>query len=490
MFFVLSLRSNFMRLLASEYQPNPDFMGNFFAIQHGLHRLSIKRQYFANYYERKSQELRKFFEDEGFDVADALFDILRELKGDKLRKNGYAPDYGHEIDQLIPVMRIIQGLDQDAREAIEDQHGSLERWVCSILAHDMGEDYGFFHEDLVSKIKEKFQDKDKKFQYHHRHIANHAGQSMERLTHYRKFSYYAAQELFGEEIELPDIKPGETVPLDHLKDLFWAKMDVLEQGRDNLQVFARWNDKTNAPTIVVTRYGRTSEDSPYPKYGAGWNIYIQSILKDDLYDLLTKMGDRVNGVATRLAINARKVDKYNKYLDETRALFDFLNPSIIAHKFFPNYENSPITEYAVSISKMMGLMEMIGRKYANNHPDRNPDGTRGMDPENIDLISEDIGISPIHFSHLFPDCMKYFSDNEDDQPSHPIGMIMRDWRLEKDSDYYYEAEYIYNSIQRGLLEQGCDNMRFLIRGEEVTVVDGGWEQYPQPEDCPLDLRAA
>ena len=487
---MLSLRLNFMQLLPSEYQPDAHSLNNFLAIQHSLHRLLIKRQYFSDYYERQSNELRQFFADEGFDIADALFDILRELKGDKLRKNGYVPDYGHEIDQLIPVMRIIQNLDQEEREKIEDQHGSLERWVCSILAHDMGEDYGFFHEDLVSKIREKFESKGKKFQLHHRQIADHAGKSMECLTHYRKFSYYAAQELFGEEIELPAVKPGETVPLDHLKDLFWDKMDVLEQGRENLQVYARWNDKTNAPTIIVTRYGRTSEDSPYPKYGAGWNIYIQSILKDDLYDLLTKMGDRVNGVATRLAINARKIDKYDKYLDETRATFDFLNPSLIAQKFFPDYENSPITQYTVSISRMMGLMEMIGRKYANNHPDRNPDGTRGMDPENIDLITEDIGISPIHFSHLFPDCMEYFSDLQDDQPSHPIGMIMRDWRLEKDSDYYYEAGRIYDSIQRALLEQGCENMQFLIRGEEVKVRAGEWEKYPQPQDCPLDLRAA
>ena len=453
------------------------------AVNNSVNELDMNRKYFVDYYEEKSTQLNAFFKDQGFDVAGVLFKELRALKGDKIRKNGYIPDYGHEVDQLLPIMNLIQRLSPDERKEIEDMHGSMERWVCAVIAHDLGEDFNMFHEDLTELLKKQLAESGRAVTDHHADIIDHAGKSMECLTHYRKFKYGELAELLGVKLDLPKLKPGEVIPLPELKDALWDKMNVLDHGRDHLQVFATYHHNRKEPVITVTRYGGSQESAPEDEqdYRAEWNIYAQCLVSEDIYDTLTKLGDRVNGVATRPAMNADDPEKFDTYLDETDHITNRIGLANMVTQFY--YPESPLGRCAHQLVAQLNLLSRMARIYIDHDPIKNPDGARGMSAANLQHNANKMGVSPIYLSEFFPACMEFYEGT--DQESHPIGMMMRDFRQINFNPRFQEAHRtLYTQIAKALMEQGFDGMDYIIRGVKVNIVDNDWENFEPPADYP------
>lgn len=444
--------------------------------------IKFRQEYYKDYYDERIAEIREFFGSENFDVASVLFDFLLEKKSKKLRKNGYVPDYGHEIDQLIPVINVLKNrkISPEDRAEIERQHGSMERWFCSILAHDLGEDFGLFPEDLQRVLVALLDARNIVITAHHRDVVIHASKSMECLTHYRKFSLQQMQEMIGERFKFPNIKPGEVVPLPELKNFFWDKMDVLKQGRENLQVFAKWDPKKSDPVIIITRYGATPESAPQDEqeYSVEWNVYIQTLLQDDIYDALVKMGDRVTGMATRPGINARDPEKYDTYLDETEFLFSHLGAANMLAEYF--YKDSPLIKYAHSISKMMGGLDRIGSLWISAHPTKNLPGQRSISPENIlHGIDNMDGISPIYMSEFYPQGLEFWEGVP--QESHPLFQIIRDLRDAYHPDFR-SAHYELPSYFIGALSQlDLPEMETIFAPDKTVLYGDKWFEHKLPD---------
>ncbi len=170
---------------------------------------------------------------------------------------------------------------------------------------------------------------------------------MERLTHYRKFTIQEVETLTGESLSHmnpQDLKKGKMIPLTAQKDFFWHKMDVLDQGRENLQLYAKWDSKKDRPIVILTNYGKTKENVPEPlqKYGPDWNLYVQRIIMEDIYDALTKLGDRVQGMSSRIAIKFFTAKGYDTYLNETNDIFSNYDASNLLRTHL--YQDTPLKE--------------------------------------------------------------------------------------------------------------------------------------------------
>ena len=499
-------------------------------------KLVERRETCRQYYDYQAQRIEKFFEDEGFEVAGALFDYLKELKAGKWRKNGFVPDIGHEIDQIIPLMTSLMHDDLESRRAdieqkygslkewfytiygnrkdvlwdlekeyggsvekwfcatqsglkdrraeIEAQYGSVEKWFCSIIGHDIGEDFNVFPQELVQKLREGLIQKHGYVTEPNEELIQRSARSMERLTHYRKFSFDEAKEITGYDLSRLKLNPGEVVPLDDLKDVFWAKMGVdnADQfglvNRKRLQVFATWNEKRNRPEVIVTRYGRSKEDTPAEdiRHGPSWTSYIdtQAISEltgeDDPYDLLAKMGDRVHGIATRIAVIPFSVKSYDKYLDETSLLFREFNAANMTLKEL--YPNTPLAPELKSLDSMMGALHTVSKVYVANHPDKNPDGERGISPE--DIMDDLKPFTPVNRLYLSPfgENMNTFYKHTD-KMSHPVYLLMRDLRSAHHPDFVSSHRDLYNYFRDGLIEAGGEDIAQLIKPRPL--------EPPQPD---------
>lgn len=493
-----------------------------------------RRETSLQYYEHQAQRIEKFFEDEGFEVAEVLFQYLKELKAGKWRKNGFVPDIGHEIDQILPLMTSLMHDDlesrlatiekehgtleewfhttygdrkdvlwdvekeyggsieewfcatqsglKDRRPEIEAQYGSIEKWFCSIIGHDIGEDYNVFPQDLVQRLREGLIQKNGYVTEPNEALIQRAGRSMERLTHYRKFSFDEVENITGYDLSTLNLKPNEKIPLDELQDIFWEKMGVdnADQfglvNRKRLQVFATWNEKRNRPEVIVTRYGRARETTPEEdvRYGPSWTSYIdtQAISEltgeDDLYDILAKMGDRVHGIATRIAVIPFSVTSYDKYLDETSLLFrEFNAVNMALTELYPDTLLAP--EFK-SIDSMMGALHTVSKVYVANHPDKNLNGDKGISPE--DIIADLKPFTPVNRLYLSPfgENMNNFYKHTD-KMSHPVYLLMRDLRTAWHPDFVSSHRDLYNYFRDGFIEVGGDDIAQLIKSRPAEPQD-------------------
>ncbi len=426
------------------------------------------------YYTAQAQKITDFFVEEGFEIAGVLFEYLQELKAGRMRKNEYEPDISHEIDQMIPPMTSLQyGPLKEKRARVEAAYGSVEKWFCSILAHDIGEDFNIFPAELKAELFKRLQEKNITLTEEHQACVDRVARSMERLTHYRKFTLDDFKTRTGASLshaDLKNLKKGTIIPLNAQRDFFWEKMNVLAQGRDNLQLYAKWDTKKDRPLVILTSHGKTREDAPeeLQKYGPDWNLYLQSIIMEDIYDALTKIGDRVQGMASRIAIKDFTAKSYDKYLNETRHLFADLDAANLLREYL--YCDSPLEEEIISIDCMMEALHTIGKVYIYQHPDLNPNGERGQNAQNTDSITRKISISPIKISHCFPalhDFYGYFDESQ--TQSHPISMIMEQLR-DVVPPRYYEAEHekMLALITDALIEQN-DKGYYVITGEDYLA---------------------
>lgn len=393
-----------------------------------------------------------------------------------MRKNGYIPDHAHEIDQILPLMTCLQdGPLKNDRAAIEEKYGSIEKWFLGKIVHDIGEDFNVFPKTLVDELRARLRKSQKTITDTEEKLIQRAARSMERLTHYRKFSFADIQKLTGIDLSKMKVKPGDCIPLENdLCSFFWDKMNVLKHGRDNLQLYAKWDEKKKCPIVILTRYGKNKENAPAEdqQYGPEWILYIDTLIKSatksgdnevDFYDAIVKMADRVNGLATRIAISGDTMDNYDNYLDETDLLFSHYDAANMMIQHF--YEDSPLESYIRCEDAMMGLLHRIGRIYSKHHPSKEKKGEKGESLLNmVGIGNTPGGINPLKFSEFFSSCLHNYTHTP--QPSHPIALIFRDLRAASHPKIGDIHKEFYKLFVGAIIEneKGGNNLKYIISG--------------------------
>ena len=181
-----------------------------------------RKDLYADYYNQQIANIREYYKLKGYETADAFLDVLLELKKGTLRKDGYTPDYGHEIDLIISCISDIESGQMDI-EATEKKYGSLESLLISATCHDLAEDFGLMPQDLYNRVRNKLNHKigasirDPKYNK----LIYRGMQSMERLTHDRHYSIDAFVEQFAEEfysqfgyeLNIPQPQRGQLIDL-------------------------------------------------------------------------------------------------------------------------------------------------------------------------------------------------------------------------------------------------------------------------------------
>lgn len=430
-----------------------------------------KNKKYAHYYAVQIENIQAFFRDENFTVAAAAFEYLLDLKKGKMRKNGYIPDHAHEIDQILPLMTCLKyGPLKEDRAAIEAQYGSIEKWFLGKIVHDIGEDFNVFPKELMEELRTRVSRTQNYVNQDEEDLIQRAAHSMERLTHYRKFSVEQIENLTGKSLHNLPTKPGEVIPLDkEIEDILWNKMNILKHGRENLQLYAKWDEKKGRPIIILTRYGKSNINTPQEEvqFGPEWTLYIHKLIisghpsgdeEQDFYDALVKMADRVNGLATRIAISGDKMDSYDAYLDETELLFSHYDAAnmMINHL----YKGTPLAPYIRSEDAMMGLLHRIGRIYSKHHPSKERNGDKGESLGNMITIGKE-GINPLKFSNFFPNCEQNYIYVP--QPSHPIALIFRDLRATTHPKFGETHKQFYKLYRSAITENGL-HLEYIISG--------------------------
>jgi hypothetical protein len=456
--------------------------------------LEEKKQRFVTYYDAQIENIRAFFKDENFTVAAAAFEYLLDLKKNKMRKNNYIPDHAHEIDQILPLMTCLQsGSLKNDRAAIEEKYGSIEKWFLGKIVHDIGEDFNVFPQELIDELRRRVSISQNCAAEEEENLIQRTARSMERLTHYRKFTVEQIEALTGVSLSDLRIRPGQIVPLDKdVADILWDKMNILKYGRENLQLYAKWDDKKQQPQIILTRYGKSDLDTPEneKQYGPEWTLYIHKLLtsghekgdgENDFYDALVKMADRVNGLATRIAISGDTMDSYDNYLRETSLLFSIYGAANMMIKHL--YEGTPLERYIHSEDLMMGLLLSIGGIYSQHHPTKEKNGEKGESLWNMIKIAED-GVNPLKFSIFFPSCEHNYAHVS--QISHPIALIFRDLRAASHKLFSEVHKKFYKLLVGAIVENEKDgaNLAYIISGRPED------KHCEQPAPANDDLRPA
>jgi hypothetical protein len=394
------------------------------------------------FYNEQIAYAKQFFAKENFQVADALFDYLLALKAGKIRKNGYTPDHGHEIDQIIPIITSLEKGDlKKDRAAIEAKYGSVEKWINAIIVHDIGEDFNVLPADLQNTIREMIQEKHQSVSMENEALIQRASRSMERLTHYRKYSISAFEKVTGTKLDTLDYNEDGIAVLDHAYiNLFATRMNLPPEKCKRMQVFAvRQPPKgrpESAPTtkIIVTQYGRSpTQETPSEEndFGAEWTSYVAELLmtlergeEEDFYDFLVKMGDRVQGMGSRIAIQDFTIAGYADYLDKTNAIFFIQNMVKFAKDGL--YKNSPLKNAIESINGAMNSLHSMGRLFIEYYPGAHKNGDRGFAIEPLLDLLKETGRNALHFSDKIPQTRYIYGQ----APAriHPIAQFMKDYR--------------------------------------------------------------
>lgn len=437
-----------------------------------------RRKLYSAYYDQKIAEIREYFQAKGFETADAFLDILLECKTGVWRKDGYSPDYGHEIDLLLARVSAIENSTIDV-EAAEMKYGPIETMLISPIVHDLGEDYGFMPDSLGKKVYEKLNDKiGASINDSHIKTIYRGLQSMERLTHDRNYSPKEFQEQFGEEfrvryhkeLEIPSPKKKEILDLgDDVKEFLWSKMDILlEHDNTNFQAFILI-DKKNKPRISVTQYGKIGA------FGADWNAYSQGFM-NDAYDAATKFADSCNGMTSRLSIEGFTADGGNRYLRKRAQLFD-LNGA--AARNIEAYKE--LARDFRSVGCMMAVSYVFGRILLNHDPMMNDIGESGFSARS--LAKGEDGLIYVDLKK-FPE---FAFDSYALTPglSHPIARFMQQYRdvvsfyEAKEHPWAEDAKFLYEQT-RAILIRDCAEpcQRF---GLNITDLIDNPERYdPMP----------
>ncbi len=423
------------------------------------------------YYDTQIPQIKQFFENQNYPVASVLFDYLLKLKKDLIRKDGYTPGYGHEIDQILPLMhRILSGKMDDRNQEILQKHGSLENWFCAILSHDIAEDFGFFPTDIKQGLLHCFEEKGIKPTDNAKKMIEQTISGMEILTHYRKYDVDDFEEITGKSLNLPLIRSGEKVDLrGEYNDFFWDRIteDLPDHAmsRKFMQVYARWNDNKHKSELIVTQYGRCSEDAPIKDtyLSIDWPIYILNVIQHNVYIGSAKGGDRIHGMSSRLSVKNFDLNNYDEYMDNTNALFNVLGFT----KILVGYPtpNTPLEAEINSIAAMNKLLHRLANLFVITHPQRQ--GDKSVAPERfLQSQTDDIGASLLDISEFFVDGYNASLFYEDvPRDSHPIIIFMRQLR-----DFQGLTEghkKLYEVMKRALLEEGGQTTRNLLIRQEA-----------------------
>lgn len=455
---------------------------------HTYHSKQKFRQFFLqDYYDERISELKTFFQEQGFEVADAAFDVLLDLKKGKIRKNGYAPGHAHEIDQLLPIMDLVKNgsFSKEDLAEIERQHGSLEHWFCTVIVHDIGEDYGYFGTDLADAIETKLNDKHIQKTSYHDDMTRLTVEGMEVLTHDRRFSYQEICDLLEDNISLPNVKGHKTVELPQLNNFFKNKIGLLNLPMKNLKVFARYDDRKQEPEIIVTRYGAINQNG---RHITEWNVYIQALLSKHLYYALSKMNDRVTGMVTRPFIDKDDPVAFARYISHTSNLF---NISGAAHMIATDlYPNSPLVKCAHSIADMMKIAQRAGRLYLSHHAQYDAEGRKGFSEANLSYnAAATDGKSILHISDSFPSAMEFYRFNDKHKTSHPLTAMMRDYCDCLEPDFSGKRTGLYFIIEDALLENDVNgDIDAIVTHNEAWGTQNYWEyNTSQEEEADMSL---
>ena len=412
-----------------------------------------RRQVYSAYYDEKIDQIREYFQLKGFETADAFLDVLLECKTGEWRKDGYTPDFGHEIDLLLSRISAIENGTIDV-PAAEAKYSPIESFLISPIVHDLGEDYGLMPSDLSAKVHKKLNKKigDGISQNHFR-IIHRGVQSMERLTHDRHYSPEELKdkfgkefkEIYGTELQIPSPKKRQILELDDdVKAFLWDKMDVIpEHTNDNFQAFILI-DRKGKQRISVTQYGK------FDDIGADWNAYSNAFMAD-AYDAGIKFSDSANGMSSRLSIESFTADGGNRYLRKRAQLFD-LNGA--AARNIRAYDS--LKKDFRSVGSLMAVCYVFGRILLNHDPMMNDPGESGFSARSLakgkdGLIHVDLKKYP-----------EFAFDSYALTPglSHPIARFMQQYR---DVVGFYEAEghpwakdvrFLYEQT-RGVLIRDC-----------------------------------
>lgn len=443
------------------------------------------------------QELREYFQQNNYRLAEICLDLLMEKKILKdadidpstlsaydleeirqgympkslldqgktipLRKNKINPEFVHEVKEADVAHSLIRsGLVPKNSSDL----GPAELLICATLVHDLGEDFNTLRSDLVEKLTDRYNEKyPKEFNAKEQEYVEEIGDIMERLTHDREYKCSEIQDLVGDDIPIPtkgEILEKGFIALPELTaHLAKTQMgDVKGRlGLDGFKAFAVI--KKGKPIIVTTRFSAERDGQTI----VDWHQYIQNLIKSP-YAFLAKMIDRTEGLSTRIGIKPFDLKDFRAYLRKTYALFGV--NEIVRKKEDPAYKKlAPLAEAFDSVDKMMSIPYKIGVAFSDHHPEENDNGGfKDLAAENMPAINFQ-GVTPLALRgqrFVQPD-------------NHTIKTMMEELRntfprLEK-----YGYRQLYNTIKRDLIQDAkWWNIEALIDNEPKP--ETGPEQIP------------
>lgn len=470
--------------------------------------LQKKREIVGRYYKSQLDQIRGFLRSENFTVAEALIDFLVQEKKGIFRKNDYTPEYGHQIDQLLPLVKsLYMGDLKDLRSEIEAKYGSVEKWIIAVIVHDMGEDDGMFPETLEAEIRKRLMAKKGSITESEEYLAQRAGRSMERLTHYRKYKPEEFTTLTGANIENLDFDGKDWADLtqdEALQNFFAKRMRLDQEKQKNLRIFAakkiteKNGELKESVKIIVTQYGTDKDMAPAPD----WNRYVyQGLLftawgedaeEDDFYDLLVKIGDRNQGAGSRIAItgdtegNSNKsglrissINDYDRYLEVTGTILSIQNIVRLAVRSY--YPGTPLEKTINSLDNMNATLVQLGDIFVRYYPERNVPGDKGLYIRSIYDAWKKTGVNAFYFSRYLAQDDTYYKHTP--THSHPLAMIMRELREYDVSDFpevhQENLKRHYELLKDAIVENGPEYERFFASHMGFDEESGIWFK---PED--------
>lgn len=394
-----------------------------------------QRIFLDDFYSIQAKHIENFLRQHDLVFSEMFFDLLKDLKAGKRRKDGVTPELAHEIDQILPIILSFEsGILKDKWQEIEDKHGVgfIDKWIASVIGHDVGEDgHGlhkdrqiFFPETLEAEIRERL--------LKNRGIdllnapsdselppcLSEIVQRIENLTHYRKFSVKDFEKLTDIRLGCGHLEAGQTYEMGpDVTALFCSKMGRYERAqfynpRVFVEAFANSQGKI-VKDVIVTAYGFSNYNR------VDWNRYAR-VLMDDLITGLVKGGDRINGMGTRIAI-PEDVHSYAEYLRNTNHITRDVG---IFHKLETDNLDSPLLPFLRSQKQMMKMLHRMGELVVGHHKDNNPEGGKGCDASAFDgMATEANEFTSLYFSEFLPDALDAFKHVPD--VSHPVIVFMR-----------------------------------------------------------------
>lgn len=357
----------------------------------------MRAAYQKQYYDRQTVYIEDFFRRHNLIFSKAYFDKLKDLKKDGLRKDNETPDTGHEIDQLLNfIIQLDRGSlsSPKAWKTIEKEHGSIDALLTAVISHDIKEDFGLFTEDLYQEILDRISRIQKSpYTTKQQEVLWELEHRSEDLTHYRKFTPEEFEKLTSE--ALPKLnKKDKVVGLEQYIPFFSQKINRIKTDQDyyNPNVYAEYNKEKKKWTVFVTAYGRGA-----PEYGVDWNGYIMQVNRD-VFTGITKLGDRINGIATRIAVN-EGAKEYDDYLDATDFMFKTLKS--VVSDYTKNFSDGPFGEFMRNQTQTLGLLLRMGQMVVQHHKYKNDLGGKGWSPITLKKAMER-GENPSDFEEFFP----------------------------------------------------------------------------------------